>query len=516
MKKTLLFTFIVTLFLGNRTANAQVDFTNVQEIFWNNCTSCHHAGYLPIHFGTYDEIALYSGAIKLQLETDRMPPWPADSTYVHYTYEPTLTEEEKYVLLQWIEDGSLEGDPTAHTTPPTFSPSRAVLAGTADLEYLYPMFESQADANDKYYNFEFQTNYTEDKWIRAVEIIPSNPEIMHHANIMVDTTGTAVTDTTGDAALPPGQFLLGAYSGWPLVYPNTDQIKAGIRVPAGSQFVLQTHMAPGSIGESSDVLLRVYFYDSSEIANLREIKFLLQELAIIPGLYLPKDEVTTITKSYTLPGAVSLLAVFPHSHTVCRSVLTWANVGADTVPLIRINDWFEAYQRYYNFNKMIHLPAGSSITASHVFDNTVNNPYLFHYPPEDVWGGLRYEDEMFADTFEYLDYMPGDENINMDSIVLNDPLIIPKLLSVPEGGKASFNLDVFPNPSSNSVTVSATSGSVYMARLINLAGQTVYVSPPFNGNVTVDVKDMIAGNYVVEVIDTHKNVVVSKQLVIVH
>ena len=60
---------------------------------------------------------------------------------------------------------------------------------------------------------------------------------------------------------------------------------------------------------------------------------------------------------------------------------------------------------------MLHIPAGSIVTATCIYDNTVDNPDNPNNPPEWVFAGEGTEDEMFFIPFRYVLYQEGDENI---------------------------------------------------------------------------------------------------------
>ena len=46
----------------------------------------------------------------------------------------------------------------------------------------------------------------------------------------------------------------------------------------------------------------------------------------------------------------------------------------DTIPLIRINDWNFDWQFWYSPEYMIHLPQGTVVHVSCIYDNTSDNP----------------------------------------------------------------------------------------------------------------------------------------------
>ncbi|SVD17632.1 uncharacterized protein METZ01_LOCUS370486, partial [marine metagenome] len=60
---------------------------------------------------------------------------------------------------------------------------------------------------------------------------------------------------------------------------------------------------------------------------------------------------------------------------------------------------------------LLHIPAGSTLTATCVYDNTIDNPDNPNDPPEWVFAGEGTEDEMFFVPFRFVPYQDGDENI---------------------------------------------------------------------------------------------------------
>ena len=93
----------------------------------------------------------------------------------------------------------------------------------------------------------------------------------------------------------------------------------------------------------------------------------------------------------------------------------------DSIPLIRIKRWDFRWQYTYTYKKMLKIPAGSTIHATAVFDNTRSNPYNPFSPPQVVAernGSMRTTDEMFQLMITYLPYKKGDENINLEKTAL--------------------------------------------------------------------------------------------------
>ena len=68
------------------------------------------------------------------------------------------------------------------------------------------------------------------------------------------------------------------------------------------------------------------------------------------------------------------------------------------------------------------IPAGSTITATGIYDNTSNNPDNPNDPPALVFPGQGTTDEMFFIPIEFIPYQEGDENIYLgdDQPIIGD------------------------------------------------------------------------------------------------
>jgi hypothetical protein len=88
----------------------------------------------------------------------------------------------------------------------------------------------------------------------------------------------------------------------------------------------------------------------------------------------------------------------------------------DPIRLISIPKWDFNWQYFYTFKKMVKVPAGSTLVAEGVYDNTrqnLNNPFS---PPQlitDQNGSMKATDEMFQFIVTYLPYENGDEKLSL-------------------------------------------------------------------------------------------------------
>jgi len=452
MKKLAL---IFLIALTHLTCFSQIEYKDVAGIFYARCTSCHHEGASFFPFMNYTQTSASASLIQSNLIQGKMPPWNADTTYTRFMHERIITAPEKQKILDWITNGTPAGDTTLAPSSPHYSDGFQ-LAGNADITLSIGSFTSTATNSDKYYCFAIPTGLTEDRIIRAFEVVPGNHAIVHHAVVTADTTGNYNSDLSGSCFNIPGNLGIGTYAPGTraTVFPSQAPLKAGIRLKAGSKVIIQLHYPAGSSGMVDSTKIRIYFYPPSE-TGIRTIysKTPLQNWQF----YVLANTVSSAEAYYptsgSLSSSLSLLAVYPHNHMLGRKIINYAvKPGVDTIKLIRINEWDFEWQDYYLYKRPIKVPNGYRLYAKHTYDNTVNNPNNPNNPPVLVTAGTGTNDEMLFDGAMYMNYLPGDENIDVETIINNDPLLAVGLTN-PENGNQIKNAKVYPNPFSNSTFI---------------------------------------------------------------
>src|SRR5687767_11128195 len=163
MKRVLLF---MGFFLSIHFANAQT-YTwaeNAACIFYSNCTKCHFPGG-PGPFSLIDYANAYAAryAIKDAILSDYMPPWPPNENYQTYAHERLITQQEKDILVAWVDQGALEGNTSLAPTPPSFSAAGSQLP-QIDFSGGIGNFTNVATQDD-YRCFLIPTGFTQDEYI---------------------------------------------------------------------------------------------------------------------------------------------------------------------------------------------------------------------------------------------------------------------------------------------------------------------------------------------------------------
>lgn len=444
--KSLLLLFSI-LFIST-TNYAQNYADDVAQLIFENCASCHNPnGIAPFSLMNYQEVSNYAPQIYDAIAQDVMPPWPPNDNYKEFSHSRALNETDKSTILDWLVDGMPEGNPNNTPAPPVFS-NDAIL-GEGDLEVQMPTYMSKATlTSDDYVCFSMPSDLLEDREIKAMEVVPGNPQIVHHCLVYIDETGTYETDsTTGTCSGPTDASLVGGFTpgATPLIFPNSSDLKLGMNLPEGSNIVFAMHYPHGSYGEFDSTKVIFHFYDEGE-TGVREVSAdpVLQNWSFT----LPEDEITTVTADFTnaVPVDVSILSVFPHMHLLGHSIRSYGlTPEEDTIRLIDIPRWDFHWQDFYIYKNLVKIPSNSSLHAEGDYDNTANNIHNPNSPPETIYPGFNTTDEMFIVYFHYLPYMQGDENHDLEAMT---SLSLSEMLDAPVS-----NINTYPNPTSDGVTI---------------------------------------------------------------
>ena len=452
MKKLLLSSIV---FFITSISIAQTTYSDVAPIFMSRCISCHHENQHPNSFVHYNEVIMHAPTIASYLTSGYMPPWSPDTTYSRFSHEHLISTPEKNAILNWISGGMPVGDTITNPLPVAPVYPKYQLYGTPDLELQIPTFTSNASSTDSYVCFSIPSGLTQNRIVRAYEIIVGNVAIVHHVIANVDTTATTTSDLSGTCYTASGDYSLGGYApgASPTVFPSSGPLKMGISIKAGSKIVLQIHYPAGTVGQVDSTKIRMYFYPIGE-TGVRPV------IVTTPlqnwTLNIPANTVKTYTAVYPASGSLtynmSMFAAFPHAHKLATLMENYAYAATDTIPLIRINSWDFNWQGYYTFRHLTKVPSGYKLFGKHIYDNTSANPHNPSSPPVAVTAGVNTTDEMFFDSYQWLVYQPGDELYDIDSL-LNQEYVVTGINNPAAPSSAALRTYAYPNPFESTVNI---------------------------------------------------------------
>jgi hypothetical protein len=120
---------------------------------------------------TYEQVRPWARAIREKVSLGQMPPWHANAPRGTFSNDRRLTDQEKDTLIRWAGNGAPPGDPKDLPPMPKFTEGWEI--GKPDA--VIPMaksFDVPATGTVAYQYFTVPTNFTEDKWVQAIEVRP--------------------------------------------------------------------------------------------------------------------------------------------------------------------------------------------------------------------------------------------------------------------------------------------------------------------------------------------------------
>ncbi|HMB93648.1 MAG TPA: tetratricopeptide repeat protein [Rhodothermales bacterium] len=372
---------------------------DVAPIIFERCAPCHNpAGPAPFPLLNYRDAALRAVRIAEVTRTRFMPRWLPEPGYGKFLHERRLTEREIEIIQRWTTTDAPQGDPAIQPPPPQFNKDWRL--GEPDLVASMPeAYVVPAKGRDIFRNLVISIPATTTRWIRAVELRPSNPKLIHHATMWIDRTATSrridaetpepgypSMDPRGVATDPDGQFL-----GWtPGTEPFAGRNGIAWRLDPGTDLVLQVHVLQPT-GQPEPLHAEVGFYFADTPPD--RFPFILHLGS--KTLDIPAGERSYVVEdNYRLPVPVSVLALRPHAHYLGKHIEVWAELPDGEQRWLLKMPWDFSWQEEYQYEEPVPLPAGSTLRLRYVYDNSTDNPFNPNDPPQRVRQGPNSTDEM--------------------------------------------------------------------------------------------------------------------------
>lgn len=132
---------------------------------------------------TYEEVLPFVRIMRESVILRKMPPWHADPAFGEFIKDARLSEAEIASIDSWASNGMKRGAAEASSPDPVpFTPGWHI---KPDAVLTIPEFLVPKTAQDDYEYIYVPTNFTEDKWIQAAEVLPGDRPVVHHASVSV-------------------------------------------------------------------------------------------------------------------------------------------------------------------------------------------------------------------------------------------------------------------------------------------------------------------------------------------
>jgi hypothetical protein len=359
-----------------------VTFTkDIAPIFQEKCQNCHRKGEMaPMSLVTYEEARPWAKDIRERVVTRQMPPWHLDKTVGirKYKNDISLSDDQIATIAKWVSDGAPQGDPKDLPTAVAFPSEETWFIGTPDYTTTTDDFKMYAKGSDWWIDQYAEITIPEDRWIKAMEVKPSNRRIVHHAVVYaIEPDAPAGTPESG---VQLTEYAVGKYGD--IFSDNTSRL-----LKKGTRLRFDMHYNASGSEQVNHTTIAFKFYPEGFTP-----KYQVRSVAIrnIPNdeLEIPPNTVVRTDGYYRLTHNVRIDTFQPHMHMRGRGMTLEAINLDNTTTILSSVD-------HFNFNWHINyiydddvaplLPAGTVLHMIGIHDNTAANP---RNPDPNVWAGF--------------------------------------------------------------------------------------------------------------------------------
>ncbi len=348
---------------------------HIAPIVFRSCAQCHRPGEVaPFPLLSVTDVRKRGRNILQVIEDRYMPPWHPEPGHGSFRNNPRLTDEQIQLFRDWVKAGMPEGAADKLPKLPQFAEGWQL--GEPDMVVRTSgAFEVPASGRDIYRNFAIPLGLEEDRWITAIEVRPSARSVLHHVLIVLDEErrGQALDGKDGKPGyggmrLNRAPMIAGwAVGGMPEHLPEG----LAIKLPKGSDLVLQSHLHPSGKKEKEQTVLGIHFAKQPPTRTLVSIQ-LPPFFGLTAGLDIPANEANYhLRDTFELPCDVDAVSVGGHAHMLLRALRLHATLPAgDETPLLKISEWDFDWQNRYTFASLVRLPKGAVLHADLHYDNS--------------------------------------------------------------------------------------------------------------------------------------------------
>ena len=385
-------------------AEAPVTFSRqIAPILYKNCATCHHPGGSgPFSLLSYQDATRWGKLMETVTQSRYMPPWLPEPGYGDFAESRRLPDGDVALIKAWVESGMPQGDLADAAKPPVFTSEWQL--GPPDLIlHSDSSMTVPPSGTDLFRNFILPVPITETRYIRAMEIKPGSPQVVHHANVLIDRTaalrrahpddwkqgiaGMEISVPSGDSFDPDSHFLFWKPDSLALIEPK----EMPWRLDPGNDLVLNMHLKPTGKPETVNATIGLYFADKPATQHPMLLQLEHDDALDIPA----KDANFVVEDQLKLPVDVDVLGVYPHAHYLGKRMEGYAILpNGSRKWIILIRDWDIDRQSVYRLATPLFLPKGGVLHMRYTYDNSSANVRNPNSPPIRVKAGNRSVDEM--------------------------------------------------------------------------------------------------------------------------
>jgi hypothetical protein len=402
---------------------------DVAPILQAKCQACHQPNSIaPMSLMTYQEARPWARSMRERVSSRQMPPWHIDKSVGIQSFknDMSLTDEQIDTIVRWVEGGAPQGDPKdlpPAKPPVTTNEWQGVMNGYGppDLVIKSSEYVMPAKHQDVWYRPTSDIPITEPRWIRMVEIRPSNlsaRKTLHHSvAYQVLSPDNVQSINTGIAPGPSSVNADDAVNRRPMIMEwaigkGYDRYRddTGKLLMPGEKISWDQHIH--AVGEEipTGAELAFWFYPKGQEPKKRSYLVGFTGIDRTKMLDIPPNSIAR-TDGFTVLKENTMITNFqPHFHLRGKAMEVEAILPDGNRQLI-------SYVGNFNFNWMTNyiyaddaapvFPKGTVIHVAAYYDNTTANK---NNPDPEQWVGYgdRTVDEM-AHAWMNVFYLSDEE-----------------------------------------------------------------------------------------------------------
>lgn len=354
----------------------------IATIFQRSCLECHRRGQLaPFPLATYEDALGWGPTIVEAIEQGRMPPWFADSKHGQFENDRRLSDAERKLIRQWVENGMPAGQPSGENEErsATMSDDSWRMPQPDEVIYFHDApFAVPATGPIDYQYVEIPTNWDTEKYVCAAEIRPGNPEVVHHV----------VVYCWADEGL---RQTLAVYSPGcpPIILPAGH----GQSCDADSTLRVVIHYTPTGQPETDRSYLGLRFIERPDVRYLVN-----NDCAVNYDFAIPAGaKAHRVTAETIMPRDCTLLSMMPHMHLRGAGFRFEVEYpSGERELLLDVPRYDFNWQLSYVLKQAKPLPATARLICTATYDNSEGNPANPDPKAEVRFGQSTSEEMMFG------------------------------------------------------------------------------------------------------------------------
>jgi hypothetical protein len=385
---------------------------DVAPIIYKNCASCHRPGDIaPMSLLSYAQTRPWAKAIREQVATGQMPPWHATQAHGTFANDRRMSEKEKETLLRWVDGGAPQGNEKDLPPLPKFTEGWEI--GKPDVVLTMPKAFDVPDSGEIAYQYiQVPTNFTEDKWVQAIELRPGNRKVVHHILLFCREPGSKGRPVPYSQVTPrmpqqrgggPGNLIATNAPG-----TNAMILPAGnaLQIKAGAILMFQMHYTTNGEAGKDQSSVGIIFAKQPPEQEIRSNAFVNPMFVIPPG-----------ANNHAVDSAIEfsedshIRGLIPHTHLRGKSWeyrMVYPDGRSETILSVPKYDF--NWQTYYVFAKPLAAPKGARLEARAHYDNSTANPFNPDPKATVRWGDQTWEEMQYTGITFTVDKQPGAES----------------------------------------------------------------------------------------------------------